>query len=127
MWLLSRHLFLSHLVLLFRPFDLITTSVVLFVLLVTRIFFFFWSLQPFLKSNTKHPVSPSRQKPPIGCKWRLQMGSPSDNCSCPSNQRMTVVILSMTRRFSCLPHVRRHFVVSFDQRFLCLQSVMYCP
>lgn len=34
MWLLSKRLFLSHLVLLFRPFDLIPASVVLFVLLL---------------------------------------------------------------------------------------------
>lgn len=76
MWLLSRHLFSSHLVLLFRPFDLITTSVVLFVLLVTRIFFFFfWSLQPFLKSNTQslYLGKSLHQAANGGCKWVLHL------------------------------------------------------
>lgn len=50
MWLLSRRLFFSHLVLLFRPFDLISASAVLFVLLlVPRILLLFWSLKPFLQ------------------------------------------------------------------------------
>lgn len=53
-WLLSRQLFLSHLVLLFRPFDLIPASVVLFVLLlVPRILLLFWSLKPFPQSQSQ--------------------------------------------------------------------------
>lgn len=73
MWLLSRRLFLSHLVLLFRPFDLIPASVVLFVLLlVPRILLLFWSLKPFLQSKSQAFCLP-RPRPPPGCKCVIQL------------------------------------------------------
>lgn len=74
-WLLARRLFLSHLVLLFRPFDLIPASVVLFVLLlVPRILLLFWSLKPFLQSSSQS-FCLSRQRPLPGCKWVIQLGN----------------------------------------------------
>lgn len=72
-WLLSRRLFLSHLVLLFRPFDLIPASVVLFVLLlVSRILLLFWSLKPFLQLQSQSFCFPY-PRPPPDCKQVIQL------------------------------------------------------
>lgn len=82
MWLLSRRLHLSHLVLLFRSFDLIPASVVLFVLLLFPRILLLSLVSEALPSAVEQVFLLAQAK----ASNRLQMDYPADNCCYSSNQ-----------------------------------------